>query len=477
MTTTKRIAGTFALVTLATAIAACSHHGGPEAPTAIPVAQASATPAANAPAPENRPRTDPEPALDSKESRAVARTLERMSAVRGIRSLRPVPGVKLDRDALVAKIKEKALREFPPDALRREGQLLQLLGFAPASFNYLDETLKLLEEQLEGFYEPNNGTMYLAADLKGPEAEATLAHELVHALQDQTWDLRSRSSYRPGKGDETLALGCLAEGDATSSMMDFMLQESGKTALDMPEAAMRELMAVGMNGPSTKSIPHILRTTLVAPYIDGLSFIHELRRRGGWPMVDQVWTHPPVTTEQVLHVDKWVQHEPAITIKTPPAATLGPAFRLVDDDSFGELGFAIAYEEWLDRADARAAAAGWGGDRSGVYTTADEIAFAVHVRYDDATTSVPAGPRHDLFAARALTKLSPGLKKHVGKPAIDTADVVCIERKQLGPLIVARRDRDVVIASGPARMAKGTWSSTSTCAKAKTWANEILAAP
>jgi hypothetical protein len=194
-------------------------------------------------------------------------------------------------------------------------------------------------------------------------------------------------------------------------------------------------------------------------------------------MVDQVWTHPPETTEQILHVDKWVQHEPAIAIKTPPAASLGSAFRLVDDDSFGELGFAIAYEEWLDRADARLAAAGWGGDRSAVYTTSDEIAFAVHVRYDDAATSGSAGSRHDSFATRALTKLSAGLKKHVGKPTIDSADVICIDRKQLGPLIVARRDRDMVMASGPARMAKGTWSSTSTCAKAKTWANEILASP
>ena len=84
--------------------------------------------------------------------------------------------------------------------------------------------MKLLEAQLEGFYEPKNGTMYLASDLKGPQAQATLAHELVHALQDQKWDLRKRSDYKPGRGDESMALACLAEGDATSLMLDFLMK-------------------------------------------------------------------------------------------------------------------------------------------------------------------------------------------------------------------------------------------------------------
>ena len=110
--------------------------------------------------------------------------------MRGIASTKAVPGVKLERDQLVARVKDKALREYPPEALRREGLLLQIVGFAPPTFDYLGEMMKLLEAQLEGFYEPKNGTMYLAADLKGPQAQATLAHELVHALQDQKWDLR-----------------------------------------------------------------------------------------------------------------------------------------------------------------------------------------------------------------------------------------------------------------------------------------------
>ena len=453
----KRLGG----LAIALALASCS--GSKQEPVATanvphqPATDAAATPA-------DATSGTPEGSLSSKESKAISRTLARVSEIRGLKATRAVPGVKLGRDKLVARIKDKALREYPADALRREGQLLQMFGFAPPTFDYINEMMSLLEAQLEGFYEPKNGTMYLAADLRGKEAQATLAHELVHALQDQMWDLKARSSYRPGKGDETLALACLAEGDATSVMMDFVMQDQGRTALDLPEEMVRELMASGVNGAAIQNVPHILRTTLIAPYIDGLSFVHALRRKGGWAMVDRAWSQPPTTTEQVLHLDKWESHEPALVIRPPTAQALGAGWKMDDEDTFGELGFALTFEEWLDSAEARRAAAGWGGDRSAVYTKGDELAFAVHSRYDALN-----------FAERAMQKLAPGLKKSLGKATIDSTDALCFERKDLGPLIVARKDRDLVLAAGPARAVQTTWTSTSTCAQAKTWADEILA--
>jgi hypothetical protein len=377
--------------------------------------------------------------------------------------------VKLDRDRLVARVREKALREYPAEALRREGQILQLFGFAPPSFDYVNAMMTLLEAQLEGFYEPKNGTMYLAADLKGKEAAATLAHELVHALQDQSWDLKSRSTYRPGKGDETLALACLAEGDATSLMMDFIMAEQGRTALDVNDDLILALMQNSINAANIKDVPHILRTTLIAPYADGLALVHALRRKGGWPMVDRVWERPPVSTEQVLHLEKWEQGEPPIAVTAPTSKALGPDWKLDDEDTFGELGLALTFEEWIDAKDARVAAADWGGDRSAVYRKGDELAFIVHSRYD------AAPKRPDAYSERAFAKLAPGLKKKLGQPTIDTPDTLCYERTELGPLLFARRGRDLVIAAGPARNAKGAWTSTSTCAQSKKWSDDLLA--
>ena len=410
-----------------------------------------------------------EGSLASKDSRQVARTLAIVSEMRGIAATKPVPGVKLERDALVARVKDKALREYPPEALRREGLLLQIVGFAPPTFDYLGEMMKLLEAQLEGFYEPKNGTMYLAADLHGPQAQATLAHELVHALQDQKWDLKKRSDYKPGRGDEAMALACLAEGDATSLMLDFLMKPD-KSALDIPDDALRELMASGMNMGDIQSVPHILRSTLIAPYMEGLGFVHTLRRKGGWPAVNAAWDRPPTTTEHILHVDKWETNEAPLAVPAPTATALGEGWKKDDEDTFGELGFALSFAEWIDVEEARKAAAGWGGDRTTVFSKGDQIAYAVHARYD------AAAPKPDAFAERAFTKLVPGLKKSLAsKPAIADASTICFERKELGPLLFLRKERDLVMITGPARVANAAWTSTSNCATAKKWADEVAA--
>ena len=410
-----------------------------------------------------------EGSLASKDSRQVAKTLAIVSEMRGIPATKPVPGVKLERDALVARVKDKALREYPPEALRREGLLLQIVGFAPPTFDYLGEMMKLLEAQLEGFYEPKNGTMYLAADLHGPQAQATLAHELVHALQDQKWDLKKRSDYKPGRGDEAMALACLAEGDATSLMLDFLMKPD-KSALDIPDDALRELMASGMNMGDIQSVPHILRSTLIAPYMEGLGFVHKLRRKGDWKAVNAAWDRPPTTTEQILHVEKWESNEAPLTVPAPTATALGEGWKKDDEDTFGELGFALSFAEWMDVEEARKAAAGWGGDRTTVFSKGDQIAYAVHSRYD------AGAPKADAFAERAFAKLVPGLKKTLAtKPTISDASTICFDRKELGPLLFLRKDRDLVMITGPARVANAAWSSTGTCAIAKKWADEVAA--
>jgi hypothetical protein len=413
---------------------------------------------------------DGEGSLASKDSKQVARTLLKVSEMRGIPATKPVPGVKLDRDQLVARVKEKALREYPPAALRREGLLLQIVGFAPPTFDYLNEMMKLLSAQLEGFYEPKNGTMYLASDLKGPQAQATLAHELVHALQDQRWDLRKRSDYKPGRGDESMAIACLAEGDATSLMLDFVMKPD-RSALDIPPDSIRELMKGGMEMGDVQTVPHILRSTLVAPYMEGIAFVHDLRRKGGWPAVDRAWDRLPTTTEQVLHVDKWEAQEAADVVSAPTALALGEGWKNEDQDTFGELGFALLFAEWMKDDDARLSASGWGGDRTSTFTKGDQLAYAVHLRFDAA----PKPDKVDAYPSRALAKLAPALKVKLGKPAIDTSTAICFDRKELGPLLFTRSNREFVMVAGPATITSGTWTSTATCAAAKKWADEIAA--
>lgn len=416
-------------------------------------------------------------ATPSAEDKRIAATLRKVSAARGLAALRPVPGRVLERTELVAAVRKKADDEYPKAAIERDAKVMELMGFAPAPFDYLGELSKLLEAQLDGFYEPKNGTMYVASDLAGDAANLALAHELVHALQDQHYDLKKRSGYHPGKSDEIMAGSMLAEGDATSAMLDVSLKAQGQTALDLPETLFSNMLSNAMSFGDAANAPRFMRSTLVFPYVEGTLFVHALRRQGGFPRVDEAWRDLPKTTEQVLHLEKWISHEPALAVPAPTAAALGPGYSRVDEDTAGEAGIRLAVEEWAGPTDAKVAASAWGGDRSGVYANGKMLASAILV-----VTDKPEKGAADAFAKRALEKMAPGLVKIPGlkvtvmAPGSRSPVFVCVDRPNLGPLAVAVKGRAYAILAGPAeRSDKAEWTSKGTCQIARKWADEVLA--
>jgi hypothetical protein len=365
-------------------------------------------------------------------------------------------------------------KELPPEAIRDEGVELALFGFLPTQFDYEAAEYELLQDQLAGYYEPSDGTMYLASDLPEDEADATLAHELVHALQDQRWNLGDRSKYRPGRSDESEAVSALAEGDATSAMFDVtisrMYPHSGRTALDVPDDVFVEQILAGMNdGPSARA-PHVMRTSLVAPYIYGTLFVHALRRQGGWAAVNQAWDNPPTTSEQFMHVEKWAAHEPALAVAAPHFATLGAGWTVVDEDSEGELGARLAFEEWLDAKPAGTLSSGWGGDRAVLLRHGDLAAFAWRLRYDPGKTK-------DERTSKAWAALPAALDKALGPAKKPDAGFVCHERSDRGPFAVAKAGADLIFVLGPASTAGAQWTSAGDCALARRWTQEIAATP
>jgi hypothetical protein len=381
--------------------------------------------------------------------------------------------VLLDRAALIERVKEHVSRELPPQAIRNEGLVLGLFGFIPTQFDYEAAEYRLLQDQLAGYYEPADGTMYMASDLDDDDADATLAHELVHALQDQRWNLGERSKYRPGDGDRSEAVSALAEGDATSAMYDVMLARmapgSGRGAIDVPdEVFVEQIRTLMKEGPGADA-PHVMRTSLAAPYIYGTLFVHALRRRGGWDAVNRAWDDPPTTSEQIMHLDKWLSHEPAAAVAAPTFAVLGPGWKPADEDSEGELGARIAFEEWMDPRAAADASADWAGDRGVLATNGDAAAFAWKLRFDPGKTK-------DEHAARAFGAIVRALDKLHGAAHLTDASFVCRERSDRGPIAVGRDGADVIFVLGPVTTTAGTWRSAGACKLSKRWFREVAAA-
>jgi hypothetical protein len=458
-------------VAVAVLCAACSSTAAPRSPgPAVASPNADAGPALASPSPVADAIPDASAAeRDAREDRRIAKMMKRVSEARALPALKPVPGVVLARDALLAQVRAHLEREVPPEAITHEGLELQLFGFLPTSFDYLAATFELLDAQLAGFYEPSDSTMYMAADLDGTNAEATLAHELDHALQDQHFDLKAHSKYEAGKSDAQSAYDALAEGDATSAMADVLFAKMmpGKTALDLPDDAFEANVLGSMGGAGgTGDVPSLMKSSLIAPYLVGTRFVNALRRAGGWSAVDAAWKDLPTTSEQILHVEKWRTHEPALDVTVPTFAALGGGWTAVDIDTTGELGLRLAFAEWMGVDRAKLAAAGWGGDHDVLLENGDKAAAAIHVRYD---AGRKLGGKDDPF-----TLLTAGLEASLGKVTAKSPGWACIERPQLGPLAVLKHERELVLIAGPVKHGDA-WAAAGDCALAKRWAAEVAA--
>ena len=399
----------------------------------------------------------------------VARTLRQVARRRQLAVKGVVHSRTLDREALVAEARKHGDNDVPKGVIEAQGLMMQAFGWVPPGYDQEKGTAELLSAQLAGFYDPDSKSMFLANDLPPAEADATLAHELVHALQDQHYNLGPRLKYRDQSGDTPVALLSLAEGDATSAMLDASMP-AGHVAIELPEEGMLTMMEAQTLG-SARSVPTVLKASLVAPYIDGVRFVHALRRRGGWAEVDRVWRSPPTTTEQLLHLDKYDTHEPALPVPDAMAATPpGTAFHVDYTDALGEQSLRIAFEETSRTDDARQAAAGWGGDRVTVLSRStpqgDEHLVTWWLRFDGPAT-------HCQEADEAVIAFRRGIS-----PQSDTgaAGMVCRERPEMGPLAMARSGCDVVVTAGPFVKGGTNWRSNAGCGDVGKWLPQAVIA-
>lgn len=363
--------------------------------------------------------------------------LARVEQVRGLKKKDTVRGLLVKTHDLAQHVRLALAYERPEQVLQGTEQMLVGLGLVPPSFDFHATMLSLLEENLAGLYEPRLGLMMVRHDLAADTRQITLLHELVHALQDQYFDLDEIVVSRPDDSDRSSALSCLAEGDATSAMLDGVLPE-GKTALDLPEGSIEAQFFA--QAPQTKA-PGLIIRSLYAPYLDGLKFVHQLRRRGGFEEVNRVFAEPPISTEQVLHLDKYDSREAPIAVDVPSAPD--PSFKLVLHDIWGEQSLRLALEEWMEPELASQAAAGWGGDRIVSYQRANELAVAWDIVMDDEKQADElSAALSEVFGAQTKPEPDP---RALAQPA-----PLCTSWGESGPAVAfARQGRHVLLVGGP----------------------------
>ena len=324
--------------------------------------------------------------------------LKETSEIRELSILRAVKSGAQSRSEIERMIIKNLDSDTTPQEMHASEVLLKTFGLAPAEFAYRSFLIKLLTEQVAGYYDPKAQQFYLADWIEIDGQKPVMAHELTHALQDQHFNLKRFEKWQKGDSDAELAAHALIEGDATLAMTLY-LEKHPMIALAFIRSS-QELSA-----EQFKQAPRALRESLLFPYQEGSIWATQVYRHGGWAMVSKAFAKLPQSTEQILHADKYFAYEAPVKLTLPNfTPALGPGWKRIDNDVNGEWGYYLALDEYLnDITESKRAAAGWGGDRFAIYEGArpSDVFLAQLTAWD---TTADAAEFFDAYWQRTMKR-------------------------------------------------------------------------
>lgn len=371
-----------------------------------------ATPSAMAQGKKEEAQPPDRPPVDELMSQADA-IASQITQIRGLPLKAPMNKGVRTRQELRQTLLTRIAQEYSDEDIAHEELVLKRLHLLPQELDYKQTLIDLLTEQIAGFYDQQTKELYIMQGLPAALQRPTMAHEIFHVLQDQHFDILAMQAMFKNKdnGDFHMARSAMLEGDATVLMLDFTLYEAGslpqeniKSIVDNPlmNTALTQLSSSNLDalesfmgaGPGDKEsaqsamsrAPRIIREQLIFPYLGGLRFVIQARQGRTWQEFDQLYSHAPVSTEQILHPERYFAHDEP-TILEFDAAPTGAS--KIYDNVFGEFQLGLALKVQLKEpllnklppspVDPYEAAEGWGGDRMVAYKLPDGQVVLVHL--------------------------------------------------------------------------------------------------
>ena len=298
---------------------------------------------------------------------ATNEVLEETSQLRELAILRPVQSSAQSRAEIEHMVVANLDRDTSAADMHASEVTLRRLGLVPANFSLRPLIVRLLTEQVAGYYDPKEQQFHLADWIDIDGQKPVMAHELTHALQDQHFDLRRFEKWPKGDSDAELATHALIEGDATLAMTLYVGRNPMRAL-----TFLKSFMSADTSSDELEKAPRALRETLLFPYQEGLIWTRSLYQNGGWSSVSRAFKTLPQSTEQILHPPKYFIHEEPVKVTLPDIhLSLGRGWRQIDSDVNGEWSFYLILDEFLKSPTvSKQAAAGWAGDRYATYESA-----------------------------------------------------------------------------------------------------------
>src|SRR5271167_2225691 len=268
------------------------------------------------------------------------------------------------RDEVVAYLEKNMAEDKDAQRLRRSELVLKKFGLLPREFDLQTFLVGLLREQVAGYYDVKTKTVNLLDWIDIEQQRPVLAHELTHALQDQSiglekWmkagdiDLNDKKQPTPADivNDEiSEARQAVVEGQAMVVLVDYMLAPVGQSIVGSPQIAdaLKEGMLVGTaDSPEFKNAPIFLKEELTFPYRYGLDFETELLRTGGKEKAfAAALGNPPRTTRQIMEPKTYLSAEQLEPMRLPDFERDFKTYQRFDIGAIGEFDVAVLLDQY-----------------------------------------------------------------------------------------------------------------------------------
>jgi hypothetical protein len=268
---------------------------------------------------------------------------------RGLKFTQQVPISLLDDPSFRKRTDE--LTASSATSVEKTQKVLRALGLITADVDLGKAVRALYAGAVVGLYDQKNKVLLVRGAQPTPLVRRTLAHELTHALQDQHFTL-----YRPQldnlDDESSLAFSALIEGDAVRVEQAY---QNTMSMADRNELAREQSAQLGQVSPS---VPDVLFELVGFPYTYGPRFVETVLSSSGQSRLDRAFTSAPITTEQILHPDRWLAGDSPVPVAQPKADAA-----VIDKGVLGELGLDLVLQKEVGVDETRAALADWGGDQ------------------------------------------------------------------------------------------------------------------
>lgn len=294
-------------------------------------------------------------------SEELQKIANRVSELRGLEFSKPPKFRKCSEEVVRYQILQTFSEETPSQEIESDRKLLAALGLIPLKEDLAKTLMEVFTEQIAGTYNEETKEISIMQEKQAGEAtgEITIAHEVTHCLQDQNFHLDmpplDEESFN---GDNTTAIQALVEGDATLAMLDYAKEYS-----DMASLLKEESQVPSSASEKLENAPLYIRESLLFPYEEGLEFAMYLKNIGGYDALDNAFRNPPLSSEQIIHPEKYITKDQPKAVHIPDLLPFLPKrWKMINDDCMGELDVRLWFEQYCEAPTLEEISSGWGGN-------------------------------------------------------------------------------------------------------------------